>query len=292
MTVRERRHPVAEAPAVLQLDDLALAHGARTLWTQLNLELAAGQFLAVLGANGSGKTSLLRAILGLQPVTAGTVRVAGQPVHRVRRRIGYVGQQHRVDPFTPLRARDVVRQGLDGHRWGCGWPGRAPWAQVEAALAAVDASALSGRPMGSLSGGEQQRVRIAQALVGDPLLLLCDEPLLSLDLGSQQAISALVDRRRHEHGTAVLFVTHEISPVLPYADRVLYLAGGRAVLGDVDTVMRSETLSELYQAPVEVIRRDGHILVAGLPPTHHTGDAHGDLHGDVHASARRRVGVR
>jgi zinc/manganese transport system ATP-binding protein len=256
------------------------------LWSGLTLDVQPGEFLAVLGANGSGKTSLLRAVLGLLPLTAGSVAVAGQPVQRARQRIGYVRQQHRIDPFTPLRARDVVRQGLDGHRWGFGWPGRVGWGRVDEMLAAVDASALGEQAFGTLSGGEQQRVRIAQALVGDPLLLLCDEPLLSLDLGSQATVSALVDRRRREHGTGVVFVTHEINPVLPYVDRVLYLAGGRCVIGTVDEVFTSATLGALYGSPVEVIRRDGHILVAGTPATHHDDDDDAD---SDHVAGAERV---
>ncbi|MFT3855348.1 MAG: ATP-binding cassette domain-containing protein [Ilumatobacteraceae bacterium] len=276
---------------VLQLRDAALAHGTRRLWTGLSLDVQPGELLAVLGANGSGKTSLLRAILGLLPLTGGTVTVGGQPATQARRRIGYVRQQHRIDPFTPLRAKDVVRQGLDGHRWGFGRPRRVDWARVGETLTAVDAAALADMPIGTLSGGEQQRVRIAQALVGDPLLLLCDEPLLSLDLGSQATISALVDRQRHERGTAVVFVTHEINPVLPYVDRVLYLAGGRCLVGTVDEVFTSTTLGALYASPVEVIRRDGHILVAGLPPTYH--DEHDEHHADVgHRTAVERADAR
>lgn len=252
---------------VLQLRDAALGYGRRELWSGLSIDVAPGEFLAVLGANGSGKTSLLRAILGLQPLMAGTLRVAGRPVRRGSRDIGYVQQQRRLDPTTPLRARDVVRQGLDGHRWGFALPGRTPWRQIEQALADVGAAEFADMPVGLLSGGQQQRVRIAQALVSDPALLLCDEPLLSLDLNSQGVITGLVDRRRREHDTAVVFVTHEINPVLPFADRVLYLAGGTFRVGTVDEVLNSETLSELYGAPIEVVRSGGRILVAGIPDT-------------------------
>jgi zinc/manganese transport system ATP-binding protein len=179
-----------------------------------------------------------------------------------------VPQQRRVDPRTPLRARDVVGQGLDGHRWGLGrTPGHR--ARIAAALAAVDAGDLADLPIGSLSGGEQQRVRIAQALVAGPSLLLCDEPLLSLDLRSQRTVTALVDRRRREAGTAVVFVTHEINPVLPYVDRVLYLAGGRFRVGRVQDVFTSATLTELYGVPIEVVAVNGRILVAGIPQAHH-----------------------
>jgi zinc/manganese transport system ATP-binding protein len=258
---------------VLQLRDAALGYGRRQLWSGLSLDVQPGEFLAVLGANGSGKTSLLRAILGLQPLASGTLAIAGRPARRGSRHIGYIQQQRRIDPLTPLRAKDVVRQGLDGHRWGFGWPGRVPWQQIDEVLESVDAQRFADMPIGVLSGGEQQRVRIAQALVANPSLLLCDEPLLSLDLASQRTITSLVDRRRREHATAVVFVTHEINPVLPYVDRVLYLAGGRFSVGTVEQVLNSATLSELYGVPIEVVRSGGRILVAGIPDapehTHH-----------------------
>lgn len=267
---------VVTAEPVLEWSDAALRFGSRRLWSGLTLSVFPGEFLAVLGANGSGKTSLLKTVLDLQPLSSGSVLVAGRPVRRGSREIGYVQQQRRLDPLTPMRARDLVRLGLDGHRWGLGLPGSDTGRRVEQALAAVDAAAYADVPIGVLSGGEQQRVRVAQALVSDPTLLLCDEPLLSLDLNSQRALTALIDRRRREQHTAVVFVTHEINPVLPYVDRVLYLAGGRFRVGTPDQVLTSATLSDLYQAPVEVIRAGGRILVAGVPDnpesSHHPGD--------------------
>jgi zinc/manganese transport system ATP-binding protein len=267
--------------SVLRLSRASLAFGRRVLWSDLDLEVAPGEFVAVLGANGSGKTSLMRAILGLQPLTGGTVEVAGRTVRSGSSAVGYVPQQHRADPLTPMRARDFVAQGLTGHRWGTGLPSASRRRTVANALTAVGASRYADVPIGLLSGGEQQRVRIAQALVTDPSLLLCDEPLLSLDLPSQRTVTALVDRRRREQGTAVLFVTHEINPVLPYVDRVLYLAGGRFRIGSVDEVLTSETLSALFDAPIEVVRVGGRILVAGIPdsPEH----AHHD-HAEVVSS--------
>jgi zinc/manganese transport system ATP-binding protein len=254
--------------AILELRDAALAYGDRVLWSQLNLTVERGEFLAVLGANGSGKTSLLQAILGLQPLSAGRVLVGGEPARRGSHLIGYVPQQRRIDPLTPLRARDVVGQGIDGHRWGIGWPTRSRRALLEQALADVGASAYADLPVGVLSGGEQQRIRMAQALATDPQLLLCDEALLSLDLNHQAAITALLDHRRRTHDTAIVFVTHEINPILPYVDRVLYLAGGRFRVGAVDDVMTSETLSALYGMQVEVLRSRGRIIVAGVPDLH------------------------
>ncbi|WP_371402141.1 ABC transporter ATP-binding protein [Kribbella sp. NBC_00662] len=256
---------------VLQFDQASFGYGRRRLWGGLTMSLQAGEFLAILGANGSGKTSLLKAVLGLHPLMSGSVEVAGAPPHRGSTQIGYVPQHRRIDTLTPLRARDVVRQGLDGHRWGIGWPDRGRRRRIDELLASVGAEDFADRPIGQLSGGEQQRVRIAQALVADPKLLLCDEPLLSLDLNSQRTISGLVDRRRRTHDTAIVFVTHDINPVLPYVDRVLYLANGRFRTGTVDEVMTSTTLSELYRSPVEVVRSGGRVLVAGVPEdTHHT----------------------
>lgn len=261
---------------MLRLTDASLAYGSRTLWSGLDLDVDAGEFIAVLGANGSGKTSLMRAVLGLQPLSSGRLEVNGRPVQRGSNDIGYVPQQRRADPLMPMRAMDVVGQGLDGHRWGVGRPSADRRRKIAAALDAVGAADYADAPIGLLSGGEQQRVRVAQALVADPSLLLCDEPLLSLDLTSQRTVTALVDRRRRARNTAVLFVTHEINPVLPYVDRVLYLAGGRFRIGSVDEVLNSATLSELFHAPIEVVRVGGRILIAGVP------DALEQAHHDHH----------
>jgi zinc/manganese transport system ATP-binding protein len=244
--------------------------GDRVLWDALDLEMAAGEFLAVLGPNGSGKTTLLKVLLGLQPLTSGLVEVAGQPPRRGSDLVGYVPQQRGFDRDLPLRGTDLVALGLDGHRWGIGLPSRKRRGKVEDALRQVGAQSYAARPVGSLSGGEQQRLRIAQALLGDPQVLLCDEPLLSLDLAHQQAVTALVDQTRRERDTAVLFVTHEVNPVLPLVDRILYLVEGRWSVGSVDEVMTSETLSALYQTEVDVLRVRGRIVVVGAPDSAHT----------------------
>jgi zinc/manganese transport system ATP-binding protein len=251
--------------AVLELTGGALAFGDRTLWSDLDLTVRRGEFLAVLGANGSGKTTLMRAILGLQPLTSGTLTVAGAPPRRGSNLIGYIPQERRLSPPTPLRARDLVALGVDGQRWGPGRPNAARRRRVADGLAAVGASHLADIPVHLMSGGEQQRVRIAQALATDPQLLLCDEPLLSLDLNHQRAVVALINERRRAHGTAVLFVTHEINPVLPFVDRVLYLADGQFRIGGVDEVMTSQSLTALYGSEVEVVRTATRIIVAGLP---------------------------
>ena len=261
------------ADPALSLRSCALSFGERTLWRDLDLDVAPGEFVAVLGANGTGKTTLLRAILGLQPLGAGTIAISGRPARRGSPLVGYVPQEQSLSPQTPLRARDLVGFGVDGARWGIGGT-RAKRRSVDAALASVGAAHLAERPVQLLSGGEQQRVRIAPALVPDPAVLLCDAPRLSLDLNHQRAVVSLIDQRRRSHGTAVLFVTHEINPVLPYADRVLYLAEGRFRSGTVEEVMTSASLSALFGTPVEVLRTGDRLVVAGIP----------DGHGHDHAS--------
>ncbi|BDD80860.1 ABC transporter ATP-binding protein [Tsukamurella pulmonis] len=242
---------------VISLRDAALRFGDRTLWDGLDLDIAPGEFVAVLGPNGAGKTSLLRVLLGQNHLSAGTVEVNG--------RFGYIPQQRALDGAVPLRGRDLVGLGFDGASWGLGLRNRAARrSAVDAALRQVDAEAFADAPIGSLSGGEQQRLRVAQALASDPTILLCDEPLLSLDPGNQQLAVSLIERRRREHATAVLFVTHEINPVLPYCDRVLYLVDGRFEVGPTAEVMTSERLSALYRTPVDVLHvRDRLVVVGG-----------------------------
>ncbi|WP_433472687.1 metal ABC transporter ATP-binding protein [Spirillospora sp. CA-142024] len=210
---------------MIALRDLALSYGERTLWRGLDLDVAAGEFLVVVGSNGSGKTSLLRVLLGLLRPSAGTVAVNGRPPRRGSDLIGYVPQHKAVPAHTPLRARDLVRLGIDGHRWGPRPPRREARRRVESSLRDVGAASFADVPLDLLSGGELQRVRIAQALATDPRVLLCDEPLASLDADHQRIVGDLIDRRRREHGTTVVFVTHEVDPVLPFADRVLDMAG-------------------------------------------------------------------
>jgi zinc/manganese transport system ATP-binding protein len=230
--------PVA-TPAV-SLRGARVSFGDRTLWDGLDLDVAPGEFVTVLGPNGSGKTTLVRVLLGLLPLTAGEVRIAGRPPRRGSPGIGYVPQQKALDSDLPLRGRDLVGLGLDGHRFGIGFRGRRERRErVDAALAAVGGTPYADAPVGRLSGGEQQRLRVAQALVGGPDVLLCDEPLLSLDLSHQRTVTRLIDERRRAAGTSVLFVTHEINPVLPLVDRVLYLVNGRFRIGPPEEVMTS-----------------------------------------------------
>lgn len=220
------------------------------LWSGLNLEVAPGEFLAVLGSNGVGKSTLLGAALGTRRLTQGTVTADGP--------VGYIPQQRMFDTTVPLRVKDLVglavAHGIIRHR-------RPTKAQVDHALAEVGATGLANRRVGELSGGQQQLVRQAQALANDPKVLLCDEPLLSMDLRAQKRTVELLDTRRREHNTSVVFVTHGINPILDVTDRVLYITPHGHVIGPVDEVMTSETLSQLYRTDVKVVTIDGKLVV-------------------------------
>lgn len=264
----------------LRIAGASLRRGDRELWAGLDLDVRPGEFLAILGPSGSGKTTLLRAILGLEPLSGGTISALGHEVRRRgNRRIGYVPQARPLPPETSLRGRDLIALGVDGHRFGLPLPRRGDRERVDVLVDAVGATEFADRPVGELSGGEQQRLRIGQALADDPRLLLCDEPLTSLDLASQQAVIGLIDRHRRTTDAAVLFVTHDINPVLSQVDRILYLAGGRFTLGTPEDVLNSRVLSDLYGAPVYVLRAGDRLVVVGAPDaeTHH--HHHDEVHG-------------
>jgi zinc/manganese transport system ATP-binding protein len=253
--------------SIVRVEDLALRFGERELWHDLSFELDAGEFLAVLGPNGAGKTSLLRILLGELEPTEGRVVLD-------RDRVGYVPQQRVFDRDLPLRGRDLVRFGLDGRRWGVGRLSARGRRRIDDVIAAVGATALADEPIGVLSGGEQQRLRVAQALVCDPHLLLADEPLLSLDLAYQQVIVELLDERRRRADTPVVFVTHDVNPIIHVVDRVLYLGPDGWAIGSTGEVLNSETLSKLYGTEIDVLRVRDRVVVVGTPDAEHVHHVH------------------
>jgi zinc/manganese transport system ATP-binding protein len=208
-------------------------------------------------------------LLGLGELSEGSVEVSGERPRKGSSAVGYVPQQKGFDADLGVRGRDLVELGLSGHRYGISRTSRDVRDRVDAAIASVGATAYAGRAIGALSGGEQQRLRIAQALLGDPSVLLCDEPLLSLDLAHQRAVVDLLDARRRAADTAVVFVTHEINPILPVVDRVLYLVNGKWAIGPPEEVMTSERLSDLYGVDVDVLRVRGRIVVIGASDDEH-----------------------
>jgi zinc/manganese transport system ATP-binding protein len=267
--------PARESAPAVQVAGGAVRLGGRTIWEDVRVGVRQGEFVALLGPNGAGKSTLLKVILGLLPLAAGEVSVLGRVPGRANREIGYLPQRRSFDAGTRIRGIDIVRLGLDGSRWGLPLPVPQRWAspgrraardRVSEVIELVGAAGYARRPIGELSGGEQQRLLIAQALVRRPRLLILDEPLDSLDLSNQSAVAALVQRICRLENVAVLLVAHDVNPLLGYLDRVIYLAAGRALEGAVEEVITGETLTGLHGIPVEVLRTsDGRLVVVGQP---------------------------
>jgi len=285
MTNEAAQRSVAEhatRPDLLALDDIGVRLGGRQVLSDVTFSLRKGEFTGIIGPNGAGKTTLLRVILGLLEPTGGQVLIDGEPVDsKSKSAIGYVPQKLVIDPDMPLRARDLVGLGLDGQRLGIPFPSRARRKLVDEMLRAVDAEHIGNARVGNLSGGEQQRILIAHALISRPGLLLLDEPLANLDIASEQEVVALLGRIAKEQGIAVLISAHEMNPLLPVMDRIVYMAHGRAASGPTDEVVTGERLSQLYGHHVDVIHVHGRVLVVagrgeGLDiPIEHSG-AHAD----------------
>ena len=248
---------------VINLEHVRIQFGRRIILEDMSLSVNQGEFVVVLGPNGAGKSTLLKLLLGLLKPSAGVVRVLGHPPRRGNNAIGYTPQHRTLEADLALRARDVVGFGLDGNRWGTGFPSSRRDAIIDKALLEVDAFDLANAPVGQLSGGEQQRLLIAQALLTDPRLLLLDEPLANLDINHEQEIVELVSRVCRARNVAVMLVTHDINPLLPVVDRVLYMANGHVAIGSPDEVITSAKLTELYGSPVEVVQALGRVFVIG-----------------------------
>jgi zinc/manganese transport system ATP-binding protein len=272
--------------AAISLRGVEVTIGGRTVWRDVDLEVAQGEFVAVLGPNGVGKSTLLKALLGLLPPSAGEIRVLGRPPGAAAHEIGYLPQRRSFDPALRVRGVDVVGMGLDGDRWGVPLPWHTSrWRdrrrRIDELIELVGASEYARRPVGECSGGEQQRLLIAQALARRPSLLLLDEPLDSLDLPNQAGVAGLIERICREQQVTVLVVAHDVNPILGFLDRVVYLAGGGAASGAPHEVITTETLSRLYGTPIEVLRAsDGRLVVVGQPEaaTYHPDLHHGHGH--------------
>ena len=245
----------------IQLERVTLARSGRTVLSDVSAVIRPGEFIGVFGPNGAGKTTLLHAILGLLRPIAGELRVFGSTPQRGNREAGYLPQQHASRAELRLCGRDFVASAVRGERWGLAYPGRTGAEDVERVLGLVEGHALAARPLCELSGGEVQRLLLAQALLGRPKLLLLDEPLVSLDPHFQQTIVNLVRRIQLAEGMTVLFTAHELNSLLGSMDRVLYLGRGHAALGAVDDVITAEVLSALYGTSIEVLRVKDRIVV-------------------------------
>ena len=271
--------------SAVALEHVTLQLGGRAVLSDVSFEIQAGEFIGVLGPNGAGKTTLMRAILGLLAPGAGRIKVFGQPPECGNPAIGYLPQLRTVLPDLRIRGRDVIAGSLNGERWGLALNSRRDRLMVEETLEAVGAHELANRPLAEMSGGERQRLLLAQALIGSPRLLLLDEPLISLDARRQEIAIDVVRRVCRERKITVLFSAHELNQLLGTLDRVLYLGNGHAVLGSVEEVVTAPILSKLFGTEIQVLRTDGHIFVMSrgldVERTDHLHD-HGHEHGHHH----------
>ncbi|HTI13491.1 MAG TPA: ATP-binding cassette domain-containing protein [Dictyobacter sp.] len=261
----------SEAQTQIAAYDLGIRLGGHTIWEHAHFSIDEGEFITIVGPNGAGKSTLLRILLGLLPASQGSVQIFGRPPHRGNVVIGYVPQRRTLDPELSVHARDFVMLGVDGHKWGMPIPfvsRRNDQQRVDEALEAVGATAYAHRAVGKLSGGEQQRLLLAQALLVQPKILLLDEPFASLDIRNVHAIAQLISDIARARNITVLLVTHDLNPLLSYTDRILYVARGQVAIGKPDEIITTENLTRLYDAPVEVMRDSrGRILVFGLENT-------------------------
>jgi zinc/manganese transport system ATP-binding protein len=247
--------------SAVELQDVSLTMGARQVLDNVSLTLQDAEFIGVFGPNGAGKTTLMRAILGLVRPNRGTIRVLGAPAARGNPAIGYMPQTRSQAPIGRLCGWDFVAGAAQGHRWGLPLASTASRRQIDWALELVGARGLAERSLAELSGGERQRLLLAQALLGEPRLLLLDEPLISLDPHHQRSVVELAKRIQQELSITVLFTAHELNPLLEALDRVLYLGNGHVALGSVDQVINGPALSRLYGSPIDVVHVNGRIFV-------------------------------
>ena len=272
--------PTTELPT-LAIEGVDVSLSGRHVLRDVSFSLGPGSVTGLIGPNGAGKTTLFRVILGLLHPQHGRVTVPGAD-GAAHRAVGYVPQKLVFDPDMPLRARDVVALGLDGDRWGVPLSWRRRREPVEEMLDAVGATHLGDARVGDLSGGEQQRVLVAHALVGRPRLLLLDEPLANLDIGAEQEVVELLARIAKDQNVTVFISAHDMNPLLAVMDHIVYIADGRTVNGTTDEVVRSDVLSGLYGHHVDVLGVHGRILVvAGRDDQAQLGEGHGHDHLDI-----------
>ncbi|HEV3245524.1 MAG TPA: metal ABC transporter ATP-binding protein [Candidatus Paceibacterota bacterium] len=257
--------------SVIVARDLAAGYGNAAVWKDATFSIKKGEFVGILGPNGAGKTTLFRLLLGLAQPERGEIEIFGEKPRRGNARIGYVPQRHAFDQELAIETLEIVRLGACAGTWGFDLPNevRRERSNALAALKDVGAEHLAHRPLGQLSGGEQQRVFLAQALSGDTEMLLLDEPLANLDIRREGELVQLIADVVRSLGVTALLIAHNINPLLPFLDRVVYAANGRVATGTPEEVLTSETLSSLYNTHVEVLRDSrGRLAIVGAEEGH------------------------
>ena len=255
-------------PEIVTARNLTGGYPDNTVWREASFTINRGEFVAIIGPNGAGKTTLFRLILGLQQPLSGNIEIFNGKPRRGNPLIGYVPQRHGIDSETNIESLELVRLAFSGKRWGFSLSGR----DREVALSVmkdVGAEELAHRSLNVLSGGELQRIFLAEALVSHPELLLLDEPLSSLDLKREKDLVQLVNSVVRSRNVTALLIAHNINPLLPFLDKVIFIANGKVATGKPEEVLTSKSLTALYGVPVEVLQDSrGNVAIIGIEQHH------------------------
>lgn len=251
---------------VIKIENAVVSYREDVALRGVSIDIYPGEFVGVIGPNGAGKTTLLTIVNGLGKLVSGRVTVLGNPVsagnaHSLRKKVGYVAQLENIDPRMPMHVREVAMIGRYGVLGLFKRPSRDDWKVVDEMLELVGMSHLANRPIGHLSGGEQQRVAIARCLAQEPELFLLDEPTASLDWKAQTEILDLVKQIHDTRKLTTLFVTHDLDAMPHTCDRVVLMKDGMIVGdGSPEEMISTEKISELFGITASVIKeRQPHI---------------------------------
>jgi zinc/manganese transport system ATP-binding protein len=259
-----------DSELIIKAHNLSAGYRDRIVWKKASFELKKAEFVAVLGPNGAGKSTLFRLLLSLQQPLTGELEILGGEPKKASRYIGYVPQRRGIDSETSLAARELIKLGIDGHKWGFSIHKSEIEQRIDQTLEMVDAKDLGSKSLGELSGGELQRIFLAQALIGNPKILLLDEPLANLDLRRETELVELVKKLAVDHQITVLLIAHDLNPLLPVIDSVIYVANGQVASGETNKILTSEMLTKLYQSPIEVLKDSmGRLVIVGARGAEH-----------------------
>jgi zinc/manganese transport system ATP-binding protein len=249
--------------------NLTVGYAGKPVWQNANFSVNRGEFVAVIGPNGAGKTTMFRLLLGLQQPISGSIDIFGSKPRRGNQKIGYIPQLHTIDNETNIECVELVRLSYSGNRWGFSLSTREEKKAALDTLGAVGATDLAYKSLGSLSGGELQRVFLAVALVSNPEVLLLDEPLSNLDIRRIKELVGLMNTVVKSRNVTAFLVAHDINPLIQFLDKVIYIANGKVATGKPEEVLTSKRLSALYGTHIEVLRDSrGNIVVVGADDYH------------------------
>lgn len=245
---------------VIECQNLDIRLGAHLILSGLNFQIKENQFIGIFGPNGSGKTTFMKALLGIIPYANGQVVVLGKTPQKARKQIGYIPQNRDMELFR-LKGRDFIATSIHGHKLGLPFLTKKDLYHIDSVLDLVHARDLAFIPLCEMSGGQRQRLLLAQALLGNPQLIIMDEPFSNLDPKWVKIILSLIKDLQEQRKLTVLLSTHDLNPLIKVMDKVICIGNHQAILGEVDQVITSDILTGLYGFPIDVIKTDQHLFV-------------------------------